>query len=469
MNTRFLTASVPRNALIPFFSFGQVIQWYLYVILSSLLLGIALLVSAAYVPLVGISKVAAGSDHACALTNSGGVKCWGHNNLGQLGNGSFVDSLTAVNVSGLISGVADIAVGYAHSCAVTISGDVKCWGGNNDGQLGNNSTTDSPIPVVSGLTSGVAIGVGAGDYHTCALTTGGGVKCWGGNSLGANGTGAPSLTPVDVSGLTSGVSAIGVMSFGGCALISGGMQCWGENIYGQLGDGSTADHLAPVVSTLTTDVSAMAVDRYHACALLISTGGIKCWGLNDSGQLGDSFTTDRSTPDDVSGLTSGVAAIAVGYYHSCALTPGGGMKCWGKNDYGQLGDGTTTNRLTWVNSSFASGVSTVAMAFGYTCAVMTAGGGVKCWGYNNYGKLGNNTTTDSLTPVDVLIDDTPPTATGVSISLDPGIPLRNVGEVLTAILIMKKLAAFDGFQRSGKTLQHKIHQGIPTVKIQITG
>jgi alpha-tubulin suppressor-like RCC1 family protein len=352
----------------------------------------------------GVAAIATGSYHTCAVTTGGGVKCWGYNNYGQLGDGTTTDRNTPVDVSGLTSGVAAIAAGESHTCALTAGGGVKCWGRNSGGQLGDGTTTDRTTPVdVSGLTSGVAA-IAAGGYHTCALTAGGGVKCWGRNSYGQLGDGTTTNrnTPVDVSGLTSGVNAIAAGSYHTCALtMDGGARCWGHNLYGQLGNGKSGYHTIPVdVSGLTSGVSAIAAGEEHTCALTAG-GGAKCWGVNYYHQLGDGTTTRRNTPVDVSGLTSGVAAIAPSQYHTCALTTGGGVKCWGYNSYGQLGDGTTTGRATPVDvSGLTSGVAAIATGSYHTCAV-TTGGGVKCWGYNRYGQLGDGTTTQHTTPGDV--------------------------------------------------------------------
>jgi alpha-tubulin suppressor-like RCC1 family protein len=357
-------------------------------------------------PLLNIAAITAGGQHTCALTTGGGVKCWGYNYNGQLGDGTTTDRHTPVNVSGLASGVSAIAVGWLHTCALTSGGGVKCWGWNYRGQLGDGTTTDRHTLVnVSGLASGVSA-IAAGDSHTCALTAGGGVKCWGNNVTGqlGDGTTTTRLTPVNVNGLASGVSAIATGGNHTCARTAGGgVKCWGWNYRGQLGDGTTTDRLTPVnVNGLASGVSAITAGGQHTCARTAG-GGVKCWGYNSSGQLGDGTITDRLTPVGVSGLASGASAITAGARYTCAQTAGGGVKCWGNNYYGQLGDGTTTDRLTPVNvSGLASGVSAITAGDWHSCA-LTSGGGVKCWGYNGDGELGDGTTTDRHTPVNVVV------------------------------------------------------------------
>ncbi|MCL5952060.1 MAG: hypothetical protein M1132_10140 [Chloroflexi bacterium] len=364
------------------------------------------------------TKVAAGAFHTCALTTGGGVKCWGENNHGLLGDGGggtpcggiFVCRPAPVDVVGLASGVSAIATGHGDTCALTTGGGVKCWGWNTAGELGDGTTTDRPTPVdVSGLTSGVTA-VTTGGLHACALTSGGGVKCWGLNSFGQLGDGTTTnrLTPIDVAGLTSGVTAIDAGEYYTCALTSsGGVKCWGLNSDGQLGDGTTTTRLAPVdVTGLTSGVTAIATGGIfaiggHTCALTTG-GGVKCWGWNTAGELGDGTTTDRLTPVNVSGLSSGVSAIATGEFHTCALMTGGGVLCWGSNDYGELGDGTTVEKLVPnpVNG-LSSGVVFIAAGGFDTCAV-TSAGQIKCWGENDYGELGDGTGTSSGIPVDVV-------------------------------------------------------------------
>jgi DNA-binding transcriptional regulator YdaS (Cro superfamily) len=260
------------------------------------------------------------------------------------------------------------------------------------GQLGDNTTTQRLTPVdVSGLASGV-VTIAAGGSHTCALTTGGGVKCWGNNSEGQLGIGSGSpavcsyvpcaLAPVDVTGLTSGVAAI-------------------------------------------------AAARKHTCALTTG-GGVKCWGSNVRGQLGDNSITSRSTPVDVSGLANGVAAIAAGDFHTCALTAGGGVKCWGYNSEGQLGIGSASPAVCFADpcalspvdvSGLASGAAAIAAGGTHTCA-LTTGGGVKCWGANNYGQVGDGTGSFRPFPGDVLVASTTPGAFGFAEQSD--VPLSSL-------------------------------------------
>jgi alpha-tubulin suppressor-like RCC1 family protein len=357
------------------------------------------------------SAVSTGNYHACALTSAGGVQCWGWNADGQLGNGTTTDSLTPVDVTGLSSGVVAISAGEDFTCALTTAGGVKCWGYNGSGELGNGTNTSSSTPVdVSGLSSG-AVAISAGPSAACALTSAGGVQCWGYNGYGVLGDGTTndSSTPVKVSGLSSGVVAIDLNSYGhACALTSGGaVKCWGWNRDGQLGDGTTTDSSTPVdVIGLPSGVVAISVGGEHTCALT-SAGAVWCWGDNEwAGQLGDGTTTDSSTPVAVIGLPSAVSAISLGGYYTCVVTTAGAAKCWGSNTYGQLGDGTDIDRLTPVDvSGLSSGVSAISAGttvngddVDFTCAVMSAGA-VLCWGYNGNGQLGDGTTTESWTPV----------------------------------------------------------------------
>ncbi len=350
------------------------------------------------------SSISPNGSTTCALTTAGGVKCWGLNDHGQLGDNTTTNRYVAGDVTGLTSGVVAIATGASHACALTTAGGVMCWGANNQGQLGDTTTNDSLAPVaVPDLISGT-VAIAAGSNHTCALTRAGGVKCWGYNASGqlGNNSAVDSHVPVDVVGFTANVVAIATGSHHSCALTAvGAVKCWGLNDHGQLGDNSTTNSPAPVnVSSLASGAASIATTDNHTCALT-SAGAVLCWGANNNGQLGDNTLVDKSTPVAVNGLGTGVASIAAGSGHSCALTTAAAMKCWGKNDVGQLGDTTTTNKLIPVNvNGMASGVSAIRAGGRITCA-LSANNSTTCWGDNQYGSLGDGTTSHKSTPTPV--------------------------------------------------------------------
>ena len=355
----------------------------------------------------GVQAVAAGNTASCALVN-GGVWCWGDNSAGQLGNNSANGSYVPVPVQGLSdpgSGVQALSGGYSATCAL-VNGGVLCWGDASSGQLGDNSATNSPVPVtVTGLASG-AQAVASGYDHACALV-GGAVMCWGSNSHGQLGDPASmgSFVPVAVQGLTSGVQGLALGGDRSCALVNGGVQCWGSGSFGALGDTSQLDSLVPIaiqgIGAAGSGVQALAAGHDDTCALV--NGGVQCWGDNSYGQLGSNAAVLNSDPATVQGLDNGVGAVTLGYYHACALV-GGGVWCWGDNATGQLGDGSDAGSGVPVPvqglGAPDSGVQAVAAGGSFTCAIV--GGGVQCWGDNELGDLGNGSAGGSALPVPVV-------------------------------------------------------------------
>jgi alpha-tubulin suppressor-like RCC1 family protein len=337
---------------------------------------------------------------------------WGANWTGQLGNGTTTQSTLPVQVS-LPSGttVTAVAAGNATSLALTSTGQVLGWGRNASGQLGNGTTTDSSTPVLASLPSGTtvtAIATGSGT-HSLALTSTGQVLAWGGNQSGqlGDGTTTNSTTPVAVS-LPSGTNVIAISTGGyhSLALTSTGqVLAWGRNDWGQLGNGTKIDSSTPVAVSLPSGTTAAAISgaELHSLALT-STGSVLAWGRNANGELGIGTTVDSSVPVAV-GLPSGtiVTAIATGMYHNLALTSTGQVEAWGGNPYGQLGDGTMTSATTPVAVSLPSGTIVTTIAGGSMSSMaLTSAGRMLAWGDNLTGQLGDGTTTSRSTPVAVI-------------------------------------------------------------------
>ena len=322
-------------------------------------------------------------------------------------SGQRVTATVGLRVDLPPSGIVAIAPGAKHTCSLTAGGAVWCWGNNIDGQLGgakDNQFVPVPVPDLQG---GVAAIASMSDT-TCAVTDTGEVKCWGNNMMHQAGGigGGIQPTPATVAELGRGVRAIAVGSVHGCAVTAeGGVKCWGNNEYGQLGDGSTYYRRpTPVsVSGLADRVTAISVGYVFTCALTIE-GAVQCWGGNATGQLGDGTTTNRSVPVTVSGLAGGVTAISAGGTHACALMASGAVKCWGRNYSGQLGDDTTTDRLSPVDVVGLAGPATAITGGGlHTCALMAVGP-TMCWGNNGAGQLGDNSTIQRTRPSAFVVD-----------------------------------------------------------------
>lgn len=358
-------------------------------------------------------RISAGFAHSCQVNEDGTVRCWGANNVGQLGNGLLGNGIAANEPTRIpvlvitspntpLTTVVSIEAGGNHTCALLADGTVRCWGANGNGQLGNDALTNRLTPVaVSGLTNAVALA--AGVNHTCALLGDGTVRCWGSNGGGQLGIGifgGNRLTPVAVSGLTN-VTALEAGAQNTCALLANGtVRCWGVNNFGQLGDGTTLSRSVPTTVSGLSNVIAVAAGGSHTCALLVN-GIARCWGVNGSGRLGDGTTVNRLTPVTVSGLIDAVD-IETGSAHTCALHSSGTARCWGLNGSGQIGDGTTVNRLTQVQVGGFENAVNITAGGSHTCALL-ADGSAKCWGANQSGQLGiSNTAPTNIAPTPVL-------------------------------------------------------------------
>lgn len=302
-----------------------------------------------------------------------------------------------------------LSVGEYHACAIATGGSVHCWGNNWNGKLGDGSGPGgngrSSPGTVAGLSDAVAIA--AGGEHTCALVHGGEAWCWGAGWYGQLGDGRyysdePALTPVKVVGL-SDAKAITTGSEHSCALVtSGQVFCWGDNWGGELGDGTFEDRPTPVAVSGISDAVAIAAGGYSTCAVLADST-VRCWGENRDGQLGDGTRIRRNIPTQVTGI-SGAVEVTTGGAHSCAVLATGNVKCWGANDHGQLGDGTTTDSLVPVEVSGISSAITADAGVqytslgSYTCALLESRAAA-CWGSNLNGRLGDGTDVDRVTPV----------------------------------------------------------------------
>jgi alpha-tubulin suppressor-like RCC1 family protein len=430
------------------------------------------------VPVSGVSNavaVVAGSDHTCALIADGTVLCWGGNANGQLGSivGDAGLSVTPVRVSGLSNAVA-ITAGEFHTCALLANGTAWCWGWNSSGQLGNlgdgGESQFSPIPV--GKLTGI-LSISAANLSTCALLVGGTVECWGDNTLGELGNGMmnTSVQPVPVSGISSAVSIFGGTHFA-CAILSDGTaRCWGDDGFGQLGNAeyddagistpvlvqglSQAVAMAPgdsftcalanngaaecvgsgfkgrlgngngdggtslkFVSTGIANAFQLSSRGGHTCAVL-SDGTASCWGTNGFGQLGDGTRTDRWSPVPVQGLvgTPLPKSLASGFgaVNACVVMSNGTADCWGNDSYGQLGNGTAIDGGSGpVQVTGLSDVTALSTGNGHACAIQTGSFPLSCWGDNGQGELGNSTTNDESTPVTVGMEAGFQTAKAIS-------------------------------------------------------
>ncbi len=382
-----------------------------------------------------VLDLAMGYQHVCALFSGGELRCWGDNSYGQLGRGDTEDqgdspgelpALSPVPVGGPVK---QVMGGVWHTCAVLEGGDVRCWGRSNYGQLGYGNTTalgdqggELPPPDVNVGADLVAVSLG--EVHSCALTTGGKVRCWGRNVHGELGYGhasdllVPNLT--DVVGINA-VEQLALGSFHSCVLETGGaVRCWGNNTFGELGQGHAqplgdqGGEMPPAAINLGGVAQQIATGYVHNCALM-QNGQVRCWGHGQYGKLGSGSQAnvgdggDEMPPNDVP-LGGPATAIVAGSSHSCALMAGGKVKCWGRGGDGSLGYASTTD-ITDVNQfpppdlDLGGDAQRIWSHLGKSTCALLVDGSLRCWGLNSDGQLGYGHT-------DNVGDDETPAAAG---------------------------------------------------------
>ncbi len=380
----------------------------------------------------------AGSEYSCFMLDNGSVKCWGRNNLGQLGLGDtsnrgdnsseMGDNLTVIDLgSGRIATA--IEAGNHHTCALLDNASIKCWGSNASGQLGLGDTNNrgdgsnemgDNLPTVDLGSGRTATAIASGDSHTCVVIDNASIKCWGKNESGQLGLGdtdnrgdgsgemGDNLPSVDLgTGRTAKVIAAG--SSHTCAVLDNSLvKCWGENPYGQLGLGDTStrgdgsgemgDNLATVDLGSGRTATSITTGGGYTCVLL-DDDSVKCWGRGNFGQMGTGEAFDVTSPNNAIDLGTGrtATAIAAGNNHTCAILDNSSIKCWGLNNSGQLGIGDTSTRGDG-SGEMGDNLATVDLGSGRTAKAISVGDGhtcvvfdnavVKCWGLNNFGQLG---------------------------------------------------------------------------------
>jgi len=348
------------------------------------------------------TSVSVGASYACAVADTGRIYCWGQ---GGSAMGGAQSRSPSTSVPGFQTWTSVFA-GYGTTCAVAEGGDTACWGQNGAGQLGNGSTLSSNTPQFMG--DGLSMtAFAAGPTHACGRAETGVTRCWGDRGRGALGDGESSFAvlPQPISGATVRKVATGTNH--GCAIrTTGNVVCWGPNDLGQLGDGSTTPSLSPVSVQLPGTVADVAVSAYgsHSCAVT-DAGAAYCWGLNSWGQLGDSTNTNRLTPSQVRLNGVSWAQMTTGVLHTCGLATTGQAYCWGYNQLGQKGNGTTDYSIGPEPVAGGRTFVSIASSQNATCG-LEADGQLFCWGQTRSPSIGNGgvgdgTTETRLTPVEV--------------------------------------------------------------------
>lgn len=351
-------------------------------------------------------ELALGSDHTCVRRRAdGSVWCFGQDGSGQLGIPTGTTSMATQVDLGMRARSA--ASRFFHTCAALDDGTARCWGQNDNQQIGDGTSTNQNLPIqVVGLTAAVEIAVARS--FSCARRTDASISCWGAGTSGALGDGSftSQATPVStVIGLPTTPVRLALGAGHGCALLADKTGwCWGANVYGQLGDGTTTDRNQPVAMPVS-GLAQIAAGGYSVGGGIAGaqTCGLKtdrtvwCWGSNEFGQLGNDTTAASLAPVQVAGLTDAVELV-MGRFHVCARRAAGEVVCWGRNESGEIGDGTTTDRARPTPVVLPGPAVQIDGGGYHTCALL-ADGGLSCWGKNGSRQLGDGGTSDQPTPV----------------------------------------------------------------------
>lgn len=360
---------------------------------------------------LGLSVAGSPAAHAAPgitipVPNPNAAVSWGANGDGELGDGSTAGRDVPGPVSGLTSGVLQVAAGWSHNLAITSGGVVWAWGWNGFGQLGDGTLAERTTPVqVAGL-SGVRQ-VAGGFEHSLALRSDGTVWAWGANHNGELGNGVfsdtPQPTPVQVFGLT-GVTKIAAGFDYSVALRSDGtVWAWGDGDSGELGDGQANQSSIPVQVTGLSQVTSISVGWDAAYAIRTTSAGptLWAWGANFSGDLGDGTQAEHDTPEQVTGVP-GIVQVSAGGQFAIALASDGSVWGWGGDDWGQFGNTPTHALVTHPIKTLAAGSGITQLSAGQSHVLaLTSGGGVLAWGLNSDGELGNGNNAAIVGPVHV--------------------------------------------------------------------
>lgn len=390
---------------------------------------------------------------ACGITTTGALKCWGQSTSGQVGYGGSLNRLSPNLIDSGVS-YAKVSNGQNATCAVTTAGALKCWGADRNYNIGLSVSTNYTTPQLI-HTGEVFSQVIVNDARTCALNSLNVLKCSGQRQIGIMGDGLNSqlhsfsaissldtysslsqtgqfmsaglksdgslwlwgfgrsgsdylgdgssqdlaLTPVQV--LISTGSTFTKISKGSkhtCAIRSDQkLYCWGLNTFGSVGDNTTTTRFLPVAVDSASNYTQISAGNSFTCGIL-STGVLKCWGYNANNSVGDNTTTQRNAPVVVDSGTSYKALAQASNYTMCGITTADVLKCWGYNNYGQVGVGGTTNTALPTVIDSGTSYKSVVASIGHTCGI-TMTDDLKCWGQNSNYQLGDGTTIDRQLPV----------------------------------------------------------------------